>query len=109
MAGQIIDNVFYPQNKITQGVTWELRLTFSGSITDISTIVFSLTFKRGTETIIALTEAGGHITHTSTTVLKLKLTDEQTATLSKGAVIGGLLGTSGGDVSEYFLISTTIV
>lgn len=109
MAAQLIDNnTIIPENPIKQGKTWQATATFGGSISSIASIVFALTLKRGTETILELTEAGGHLVHTSTTVLTIKLTDEQTALLSKGAVSGELIGTSGGDVFPYFTLSTYI-
>lgn len=101
-------NIVYPTYEIKKGVTWGNTLTFSGATTDISSIVFSLAFKRNGVTLITLAD-GVELVHTSTTVLTMKLTDEQTATLSSGAVTGDLLGTSGGNVTHFLTIATEVV
>lgn len=112
----VIDRIWQPTVPIRQGVDWGPspasatghKLTFSADWGDMSGVVFSLTFKRGTQTILAMTEANSMITHSGTTIIYLTIPKATTSTLSEGPVRGVLLGTSGGVTSEYFFIETTV-
>ena len=111
-----IDKTWYPLEPIRQGVDWGPspsattghKLTFSAEWGDISGVVFSLTFKRGKQTILAMTEDNSMITHSGTTIIYLNIPKATTSTLSPGPVKGILLGTSAGVTSPYFTIETYI-
>jgi len=97
-----------PTNPIKRGVNWGATLTFSGDITDISAITFSLVFKRNGVTITTLTD-GAEIIHTSATVLTLSIDDAVTDLLSTGFVTGDLLGTAGSATTHFLTIETEVV
>lgn len=110
------DNIWQPKTPIRQNVDWGPsisgttghKLTFSAEWGDISGVTFELTFKRGTQTVVSLTEANSRITHESTNIIYLTIPKATTSTLSVGPVRGVLLGTSGGVTSEYLIIETSI-
>lgn len=110
------DNIWQPSIPIRRGVDWGPsisgttghKLTFSAQWGDISGVVFELTFKRGTQTILAMTEANSMINHSGTDIIYLTIPKATTTTLSAGPVRGVLLGTSGGVTSEYMIIETTV-
>ena len=109
MAGQIIDNTWIPEIPIIQGVDWGGSIGHKWTAdVDISTVVFTLTLKRGTETILAMTETDGHISHSGTYDIYIKIPKATTSLLSKGAVKGDLIGTTAGVSTIYGSISTFI-
>lgn len=104
MAGQVVDTTFIPQIPIRRGVDWGgsqgHKLTAS---VDISGVTFTCIFKRGEETIVTAT-----CTNSGTYDLYIKIPKATTATLSKGAVMADILGTSGGVTTYYGSIETVI-
>jgi len=109
MSGQIVNLTWIPEVPIIRGVDW-------GSSTghvwtadqDISNVVFEVVLKRGTATIVTLTEGNSMITHSGTYAIKLKIPKATTATLSQGAVKGDLIGTISGVSTYYGSIETQI-
>ena len=100
--------IVIPTNPIKRGVNWGAVVTFTGGLTDISGIVFTLVFKRNGVTITTLNDAV-EIVHTSATVLTSSIDDSVTTGLSTGFVTGDLLGVSGSNTAHYLTVETEIV
>lgn len=75
---------------------------------NISSVDFSISFKRSGVEIIALTEGDG-ITHDGNYNIYLKIQDADTLNLSTGILIGELQGDSAGDISYYGTIQLEVI
>lgn len=106
-TGQSIDEIYNPREDIRRGVDWYagtgLTLVCDE---DISGLTFSIIFKRGTQTIVTLSESNGLITHSGTYTIRLKCPASVNSSLSAGPITGDLI--AGGDDRFMGTIETFI-